>query len=234
MVTLDVSGLVCMRGSRRTVNQVSIQTRSESVLCLLGPNGAGKTTTLKAIAGLFRPQSGEIRLNGELQSVDRTRRIALIPEVPIVYGLLTVWEHLEFVARSCRLRDGWRDTAVALLRSLDLYDRRGTLGHQLSKGMRQKTLIAATLLSDAMVFLLDEPTLGLDLSAQAEIKNLIARIRSRAAVIVSTHQIDFASVVSDEVVIMRAGSVVRRASVLPESAQSAKTMFETLYADAIA
>jgi ABC-2 type transport system ATP-binding protein len=221
-----------MRGSRRTVDQVSVQARSDSVLCLLGPNGAGKTTTLKAIAGLFPPQSGEIRLNGELQGVNRTRRIALIPEVPVVYGLLTVWEHLEFVARSCRLQDGWRDTAVDLLRGLDLYDRRNMLGHELSKGMRQKTLIAATLLSDAMVFLFDEPTLGLDVAAQAEIKTLIARMRSRAAVIVSTHQIDFASAVSDELVIMRAGRIARRAKVSPEKT-SATAMLE-VYADAIA
>lgn len=234
MVVLDVAGLVCQRGFHKTVDNVWLQARSGSVLALLGPNGAGKTTTLKAIAGMLRPRSGDIRLNGVVQGADRMRRIALIPEVPTVYGLLTVWEHLEFVARACRLEAEWQGRAVELLRALELYDRRGTLGHQLSKGMRQKTLIAATLLSNALVFLFDEPTVGLDISAQLEIRNLIGSISSRAAVIVSTHQIDLASAVSDEVIIMRAGIVARRASDVRGDPREAKSLIEEAYADAMA
>ena len=120
-------------------------------MALLGPNGAGKSTTFACLAGLARPDAGAIRFDGRLLESDRGRTVAVIPETPDVYPLLTVWEHLVFVARLCRLHTGWEARAEALLARFAMLDERDTVGNALSKGMRQKTLIAATVLAGTPV-----------------------------------------------------------------------------------
>src|SRR6202521_6430244 len=134
---LTVDGLVKSFDQVTAVDRLSMAVRPGEILALLGPNGAGKTTTLLCLAGLLRPDAGTIAWEGRRLGVERTRQMALIPETPEVYEMLTVWEHLVFVARSCKVGGPWQANAERLLERLHLAEERATLGDALSKGMRQ-------------------------------------------------------------------------------------------------
>ncbi len=177
------------------------------MLGLLGPNGAGKTTTFLCLCGLLRPDAGTIDFNGSPLGSDRGRTISLIPETPEVYPMLTVWEHLAFVARSSRLAPGWEARAEELLKHLGIWSERDKLGQALSKGMRQKTLIAATILAGTPVLLFDEPMIGLDPKGQRDLRELMFSLReSGTSIVISTHLIESAELICDRLIIMKGGS----------------------------
>ena len=179
------------------------------VLGLLGPNGAGKTTAFSCMSGLLRPDSGTLTYGGTRLGGDRGRTISLIPETPDVYPMLTVWEHLAFVAATARIGDGWETRARELLERFALYDERDALGQALSKGMRQKTLIAATVLANAPVLLLDEPMIGLDPRGQRDLRELIRSLSaSGTSIVMSTHLIESAEALCDRAIIMKAGVAI--------------------------
>ena len=191
------------------VRALAFEVRPGEVVSLLGPNGAGKTTTFLMLCGLIRPDAGTIAWNGEMLGPRRGRKIALIPENPEVYGALTVWEHIVFVARSCNVDAGWDARAEALLERFNLVDQRDTVGVALSKGMKQKTLIVATLIADAPVLLFDEPMVGLDPAGQRELREVIADLSaSGKVVIVSTHMLEAARTVSERALILKSGSKI--------------------------
>ncbi len=176
---------------------------------LLGPNGAGKSTTFLCAAGLVRPDAGTFAWDGTLLAGARGQTIALIPETPDVYPMLTVWEHMVFVAKSCRLEADWRERAQALLDRFSLREQRDTLGGALSKGMRQKTLVAATVLARTPVILLDEPSVGLDPLGQRELRDIIRDLRAQGtAVVISTHMLEQAQAMCDRVVILKNGRTI--------------------------
>ncbi|GAC1522409.1 MAG: ABC transporter ATP-binding protein [Vulcanimicrobiaceae bacterium] len=179
------------------------------MLGLLGPNGAGKTTTFLCLCGLLRPDGGSLAYDGRRLGGDRGRTISLIPETPDVYPMLTVWEHLAFVARSVGLVRGWESRAAELLDRFGLAGDRETLGQELSKGMRQKTLIAATVLAGAPVLLFDEPMIGLDPRGQRELRDLVRSLSAAGtSIVMSTHLIESAEDLCDRLIIMKAGVVV--------------------------
>ena len=176
------------------------------VLGLLGPNGAGKTTAFLCLCGLLRPDAGTITYAGKRMGGDRGRVISLIPETPEVYPMLTVWEHLAFVARSLGFESSWEVRGEALLEQFALASHRDDLGQTLSKGMRQKTLIAATLLAGAPVLLLDEPMIGLDPRGQRELREVIASVSAAGtSIVMSTHLIESAEAMCDRLIIMKDG-----------------------------
>jgi ABC-2 type transport system ATP-binding protein len=211
---LRVAGLTRRYGKRRAVDDVSFEVRRGEVLGLLGPNGAGKTTTLLCLCGLLRPNAGVISLDDVPLGPERGRLIGLIPETPDVYAMLTVWEHLVFVARSMRLPNGWDATANELLERLGLTEQRDVLGQALSKGMRQKTLIAATVVARTPVLLLDEPLIGLDPRGQRELCELIAQLRDAGtAIVLSTHLMESAESLCDRVLILKSGVAIASGSV---------------------
>jgi ABC-type multidrug transport system ATPase subunit len=203
---LSVAGLTKRFGKTLAVDGLSFDAPKGQILALLGPNGAGKTTTLMCLAGLLRPDSGQISWKGSPLGPRRGRQVALIGETPDVYDMLTVWEHLVFVGRSCRLPDGWHERSEGLLRRFNMLDQRDTLGQALSKGMRQKLLVAATVLAATPVLLLDEPMIGLDPRAQHELRELLLEIRDQeVTVIVSTHMLSNVESFCDGLLILRNG-----------------------------
>ncbi|MDA8344323.1 MAG: ABC transporter ATP-binding protein [Thermaerobacter sp.] len=206
---LEVRGLTKRFGDLLAVDGLSFAVRPGETVGLLGPNGAGKTTTLLCVAGLVRPSGGEVRWNGGLLGAERGRRVTLIAETPEVYAMLTVWEHLVFVARSCRLLDGWQHRGEELLERLGLSEQRDALGEALSKGMRQKTLIAASVLAGTPALLLDEPMIGLDPRGQRELRGMLEELRREGiALLISTHLLESAEAICDRVVIMKQGRLV--------------------------
>jgi len=206
---LAVEHLTRRFGRLTAVDDLTFRADRGAILGLLGPNGAGKTTTLLCLAGLLRPDAGSLKLDGKTLGPDRGRVVALIPETPEVYAMLTVWEHLVFVAKSCRLAAGWQQRANELLLRLDLFDKRDTLGEALSKGMRQKTLIASTVLAGAPVLLLDEPMIGLDPKGQRELRSILRELRDTGtAIVLSTHLLESAEAICDQVLVMNRGRAV--------------------------
>jgi len=164
---------------------------------------------LLCLAGLLRPDAGTIAWDGRPLGVERTRQMALIPETPEVYEMLTVWEHMVFVGRSCLLPAGWQDRAENLLQRMGMADQRDTMGEALSKGMRQRVLIAATLLAATPILLLDEPMIGLDPRGQHELRNLLVEVRDQGTtVIVSTHLLANVQSFCDRLLILNKGRAV--------------------------
>ncbi len=209
MPLLEVVNLVKRYGETTALNKAAFAARGGEVVALLGPNGAGKSTAFLCIAGLLRPDAGMLLWDGKPLPVPPGRTVALIPETPDVYAMLTVWEHLVFVAKSCRLTRGWEAEGERLLRKFELWEQRSVLGSALSKGMRQKLLVAATVLAGAPVMLFDEPMIGLDPLGQHELRSIIADLRARGiAILISTHQLDQAQAICDRVVIMNKGRAV--------------------------
>ncbi len=120
--------------------------------------------------------------------------------------MLTVWEHMVFVAKSCRLAPGWEGHARSMLERFSMSDQSDVLGTALSKGMRQKTLIAATVLAATPVILFDEPMVGLDPLGQRELREIIRDLRAHGiAIVISTHMLEQAQTVCDRVVILKNG-----------------------------
>jgi ABC-type multidrug transport system ATPase subunit len=229
--TLSVRGLCKRFGANVAIDGLSFDVAAGEIVALLGPNGAGKSTTFACLAGLMRPDAGVIAFDGKRLESDRGRTVALIPETPDVYPLLTVWEHLVFVARLCRLAAGWEGHAETLLARFDMLAQRDTVGNALSKGMRQKTLIAATVLAGTPVLLLDEPMIGLDPRGQRELREMLAELReSGTALMISTHQLEAAEVLSDRVIVLNRGAVVASGTVADLRAQRSGSL-EDIFLD---
>jgi ABC-type multidrug transport system ATPase subunit len=229
--TLSVRGLCKRFGANVAIDGLSFDVAAGEIVALLGPNGAGKSTTFACLAGLMRPDAGVIAFDGKRLESDRGRTVALIPETPDVYPLLTVWEHLVFVARLCRLAPGWEDQAETLLARFEMLAERDTIGNALSKGMRQKTLIAATVLAGTPVLLLDEPMIGLDPRGQRELRAMLAELRGAGtALMISTHQLEAAEVLSDRVIVLNRGAVVASGTVSELRAQRSGTL-EDIFLD---
>jgi ABC-type multidrug transport system ATPase subunit len=203
---LTVEHLTKRYGKKTALDDVSFGVAPGEIVGLIGPNGAGKSTTFGILAGLLRPDAGTLAFDGRVLGPDRGKVVSLIPETPDVYPLLTVWEHLVFVARLCKLDDGWAERGEALLGRFGMLGERDTVGSALSKGMRQKTLVAATVLANAPVLLLDEPMIGLDPAGQRELREILRDLRaSGTAIVLSTHQLEAAEALSDRVVILKSG-----------------------------
>lgn len=209
MPILQIDDLVKRYGKQVAVDGISFDVLGGEVVGLLGPNGAGKSTTFLCAAGLVRADAGTLSWDGVRLGATRGQTIALIPETPDVYNMLTVWEHLVFVAKSCRLPGAWEPHARNLLERFSMWDHRDTLGGELSKGMRQKTLVAATVLAATPVILFDEPMIGLDPLGQRELREIIHDLRrAGVAIMLSTHMLEQAQAICDRVVILKNGRMV--------------------------
>ncbi|MGI5893136.1 MAG: ABC transporter ATP-binding protein [Candidatus Merdivicinus sp.] len=188
---IQINNVTKKYGKTTACDQISFSVGDGKISVLLGPNGAGKSTIIKCIAGLLRFQ-GEITISGyPNKSIEAKRKLGYVPEMPAVYDLLTVEEHLEFIARAYSLPDNWQEYADSLLTRFELADKRKKLGKELSKGMQQKVSICCALLPrpDAIIF--DEPMVGLDPHAIKELKNIFQELRDAGcSVLISTHMLD--------------------------------------------
>jgi ABC-2 type transport system ATP-binding protein len=186
--------------------------RPGEIVGLVGPNGAGKTTALRCCAGILRPTSGRVVVAGhELLKHERAAKAAMafVPELPSLYPLLSVEEQIEFIARAYGpLLPDFVERRAELLLRFDLRPQRRQLCGQLSKGMRQKTAIAAAFLHRAQVVLLDEPLIGVDPVGMRQLKALLLEARAAGlAILISTHLLDTAERLCDRIVVMHRGGV---------------------------
>lgn len=207
---LSVSNVTKKYGKLIANDQISFDINPKEISILLGPNGAGKSTIIKCIAGLLK-FNGSILINGsENKSLQAKRELGYIPEIPALYDMLTVWEHMEFIARAYSLSN-WKNRAEELLTRFELEDKKKKLGNELSKGMQQKVSICCGLLPEPKVILFDEPLVGLDPHAIKELKNLFLELRNNgASILISTHMLDSVEEFWDSTNIMMNGTIAAR------------------------
>ncbi len=200
------------------VDDISFVVPAGEVTGYLGPNGSGKSTTLKMITGLIQPSDGEILFRGE--PIDRDRiaykqRLGYVPEEPHLYPHLTGAEYLEMVGQLRSLPERRIAEKVnGFLRLFSLYDDRYVPISSYSKGMRQKVLLAAALLHNPEIVLLDEPFSGLDVNSALVLRNLIHELAARGKVVLfSSHELETVERVSARIVILHKGRVVANDSI---------------------
>ncbi len=221
---LNVNQVTKKYGKLTAVQNVSFQIGNGEIAVLLGPNGAGKSTIIKCISGLLR-FDGEIQINGlGNKTLEAKRALGYVPEMPAVYDMLTVREHLEFILRAYRMEDD--GTADALLERFELFDKHDKLGKELSKGMQQKLSICCALVHRPSVIIFDEPMVGLDPHAIKQLKEIFLELRdSGVTVLISTHMIDSVENYWDKAYIMKDGAFVAERSASDTNEESLETLF---------
>ncbi len=217
MALLEVHNLYkTFRSQKKTaqaVQGVSLELEAGEVLAFLGPNGAGKTTTVKMIAGLIRPDSGSVRIEGLDPHTDPAALAglgAVLEGNRNLYWRLSALENLEYFAalKGMSRREAHR-RAHEFLERFALADHAHTVVGKFSRGMQQKLAIAMSLIHAPRLLLLDEPTLGLDVEAANVVKVLVREIaREQRAVLLTTHQLDVAQELSHRVAIIRNGEII--------------------------
>lgn len=208
--TLSVHGLRQAFGDRTALDDVTFDVRPGRLTGFVGGNGAGKTTTMRAIVGVLRPDAGSVTYGGEPMDRDVRRTIGYMPEERGLYPKMKVLEQLVFLGRVLGV-----DKAVAtaratqLLADFGLADRANDVLHTLSLGNQQRVQVAAALIHDPKVLVLDEPFSGLD---PAAMDAMGTRLRERAdagvPVLFSSHQLDLVEKLCDDIVLIHEGRVV--------------------------
>jgi ABC-2 type transport system ATP-binding protein len=206
-VSLRAIGLCKDYGDRPALRSVDLEVMAGERVVVVGHNGSGKTTLLRLAAGLLEPTAGEVRLgSAKAGSLLARRAVSWLPDSPTFYDDLSLWEHLEYVARLHGTID-WNARAEHLVTVLGLEARRDDLPTTFSRGLRQKASIALGLVRSCDVVLIDEPFVGLDAAGRAALLSLLDDVhRSGATIVVATHEPGLLPVV-DRVVVLRDGEL---------------------------
>jgi ABC-2 type transport system ATP-binding protein len=220
-------------GRLEALREFSLTIVPGQCVALVGANGSGKSTAVRTLAGLVAPTTGEVRVEGfdphaEPEAERARERLALVPDNPLLYGDLTVEEHLELVTVAHGLAGSESDVRIdELLDRLELAHRRDFRPAELSRGMRQKTQLACALIRPAAVLILDEPVVGLDPPSQA-LLHAILRERKAAgcAVLLTTHQLGFAEGLADRGVLLAEGEIADSGTYREVAERAASTGWE--------
>jgi ABC-2 type transport system ATP-binding protein len=208
---IEVEALTKRYGDFTAVKNLSFTVRPGEVLGLVGPNGAGKTSTLRCLAGIIPASSGRVMVAGHDLLVDPVaakRELAFFPDEPRLFEYLSVRQHLTFVARVYGVAD-YEKIAVPLLEELELTDKADVLPAELSRGMKQKLVIACGLLHSPKVMFFDEPLTGLDPLGIRRMKDsIMRRSKEGAAIVLSSHLLHLLQEVCTHVLILKKGDKV--------------------------
>jgi ABC-2 type transport system ATP-binding protein len=217
-MSLELRNVTKLYSGIAAVKDVCFVARAGEVTGYLGPNGSGKSTTLKMITGLIEPSAGQILFNGapiEHNRIEHRRRLGYVPEEPHIYPHLTGFEYLEMIGQLRSLPERTLAAKIdGFLQLLSLHADRYVPISSYSKGMRQKVLLAAALLHNPEIVLLDEPFSGLDVNSALILRTLIGQLAARGKVVLfSSHELGTVERVSSHVVILHKGQVVANDSI---------------------
>ena len=203
---LSIHGLSKNYGRIRAVDNLSMDVKRGQVFGILGPNGSGKTTTLGIVLSVINPSGGSFSWFGKTPSKADRKAIGAILEVPIFYPYLSGERNLQIIAdiRGCKY-----DGIPEVLKIVDLADRKKSKFRTYSLGMKQRLALAAALIGDPEVLILDEPTNGLDPQGIAEIRELILKIAKRGiTIILASHLLDEVQKICSHVAILEKGKKI--------------------------
>lgn len=234
---IELEGLTKKFGSFCAVRGLSLKVPPGEIFGFLGPNGAGKTTTIRMMAGLMKPTSGRILLDGKdvFRKPEEAKAIlGYIPDRPYLYEKLTGGEFLEFIAGLHHLEqeDGWEKRSQGLLEYFDLLPWRRELIESYSHGMRQRLIITAALLHRPKVLVVDEPVVGLDPRGVRLVKSLFRDlVNDGMALFLSTHILGIAEDLCPRIGIIHEGQLVALGSMseIREQAQCRDERLEPLF-----
>lgn len=210
---IEANRLTKKFGEKLAVDDASFKVQGGEIFGFLGPNGAGKTTTLKMLVGLLKPTSGTARIAGfdiQAQPLQAKASSGYVPDEPNLYAKLSARELLCFVGDLYQLEPAQVARRTdELLRLFDLSAAGDDMIESYSHGMQQKTSLAAALLHDPPVLILDEPTVGLDPKSARLIKDILRQIAERgAAIMLSTHILEIAERMCDRIAIINQGKLI--------------------------
>lgn len=207
---IEIKNLVKSYGTKNALDNVSFSVKKGEVMGFLGPNGAGKSTTMNIICGYLAADSGSVLVDGINAADNPTevkRRIGYLPEQPPLYMDMTVLEYLIFVFELKGVK-AKRDAHLRkIMEKVRIYDVRGRLIRNLSKGYKQRVGLAQALIGDPDVLILDEPTVGLDPRQIMEIRDVICELGRERTVILSTHILQEVMAVCDSYTIINKGRI---------------------------
>jgi ABC-2 type transport system ATP-binding protein len=209
---IEVRDLVKRYGLFEVLRYVNFSVEKGEAVALLGENGAGKTTTMRILSSFVPPTSGSVRVAGRdvvFESDAVRMRLGYMPESVPLYGAMRVEEFLRFRAKLKGLKG--KDVKPAVERAMagvHLTARRRSLIQNLSKGLKQRAGLADALVHDPEVLILDEPTSGLDPTQRVEVRSLLAELKGKHTILISSHILPEIESICDRAVILRKGKVV--------------------------
>jgi len=203
---LQINNLSKNYGNLQAVKDISFNVNKGDVYGILGPNGSGKTTTLAVVLGILNANGGNYQWFNEPFSKLARRRIGSLIETPNFYPYLTLWENLQIVAK---IKDAPEKDINYALGVANLLKRKHTNFGHLSLGMKQRMSMAAVLIGNPEVLVLDEPTNGLDPEGFAEVRNIIqSQAKEGKTIILASHVLDEVEKVCSHVAILKSGELV--------------------------
>jgi ABC-2 type transport system ATP-binding protein len=209
-MSIEVSNLTRMYGSQKAVDNISFKLNKGEIVGFLGPNGAGKSTTMRMITGYLQPDGGSAFVSGinvQKDPLEAKRKLGYLPEANPLYHDMYVKEYLDFVADVHHIKNkNHKITEIINTVGLTVESRKRT--GQLSKGFKQRVGLAAALLHDPEVLILDEPTTGLDPNQIIEIRELIRNLGKNKTVLFSTHILQEVEAICDRIIIINKGQLV--------------------------
>lgn len=208
-----LSGVSKCYGNTVAVRDLSLEIPRGELFAFLGPNGAGKTTTIKMIVGLLKPNEGVVRVCGHpigANGLAAKAQLAYVPDQPFIYEKLTGREFLYFVAEMYRLDTKTRDRRLkSLVTALDIGEFLDQLTETYSHGMKQKVVLAAAMLHDPALLVIDEPMVGLDPRTVRAVRKIFSEhTRNGGSVFMSTHTLDIAEALADRIGIIHRGKLI--------------------------
>jgi ABC-2 type transport system ATP-binding protein len=231
---LQARGLSKRYGGLLALNNVSFELRRGEIVGYLGPNGSGKSTTVNLVVGLLEPSAGGLSLNGFSLAdnpVEYKRSIGYVPEEPFLYTHLTAAEYLLLVGRLRNIPQSRLGVKIPrLLQLFQLYDSRYRTMNAYSKGMRQRVILAAALLHNPDLLVLDEPFSGLDVNAGLLFRALLRQLAADGRMVLfSTHRFDMVEKLCSRVVVLSSGRLVAERPVLASTIDGVSESLEDMF-----
>jgi len=210
LLNVDINHAGYSGNNTDIIKNVSLSVKSGELVGLIGPNGAGKSTTIKAIMGLLPVMDGKVEFLGE------SKHYAYIPEQPVLYEGLTLWEHLELAAAAYEIeRKVFVPRADDLLKLFRLTEVKHHLPGTFSKGMQQKVMLILGFLLEPSVYVVDEPFMGLDPRGTKDFLAHLNQARAKGAgVLMVTHILDTAERICSSFILMNAGTIIARGTLM--------------------